>query len=157
MYPNDRSSVYYRTDQENPRWLSNYAGSEQKTNRFYGKLGASYEMSDNASISYRFGLDTYNENQEFRVAKGSNTAPYSTVGEIGGYLRTTNGTNFIFDHNLNLSFNNLELSDEFSLTTQLGFNARRDTYEQFGQSSGGQVVFGVFDHDNFTNQKALSC
>ena len=145
--PNDRSSVYYRTDQENPRWLSNYAGSEQKTNRFYGKLGASYEISDNASISYRFGLDTYNETQEFKAARGSVTAPYTT-----GYLRTTSGTNFIYDHNLNFSFNNIELADEFSLTTQLGFNARRDTYEQFGQSSQNQVVFGFFDHDNFIDQ-----
>ena len=145
--PNDRSSVYYRSDQENPNWLTNYAGSEQKTNRFYGKLGASYEISDNASVSYRFGLDTYNETQEFKAAKGNVTAPYTT-----GYLRTTSGTNFIYDHNLNFSFNNLELADDFSLTTQLGFNARRDTYEQFGQSSVNQVVFGFFDHDNFIDQ-----
>ena len=34
-----------------------------------------------------------------------------------------------------------ELADEFSLTTQLGFNARRDTYEQFGQSKCGSGEF----------------
>ena len=145
--PIDGSSVYYRDDQENPYWLLNYAGSEQKTNRFYGKLGAAYEISDNTSVSYRFGLDTYNENQEFRTARGAVTQPYND-----GYLRTTSGTNFIFDHNLNFSFNNIELGESLSLTTQVGFNARRDTYEQFGQSSTGQVVFGFFEHSNFTSQ-----
>jgi TonB-linked SusC/RagA family outer membrane protein len=147
--PNDGSNVYYRTDQENPYWLLNYAGSEQKTNRFFGKLGAAYEISDNTTVSYRFGLDTYNENQEFRVARGGVTVPYDT-----GYLRTTSGTNFIYDHNLNFSFNNIVLAENLSLTTQLGFNARRDTYEQFGQSSQNQVVFGFFNHSNFIDQQA---
>ena len=145
--PNTGASVYYRGDQENPYWLLNYAGSEQKTNRFYGKLAASYAISDNINVSYRFGLDTYSENQEFRVARGAVDATY-----INGFLRTTEGRNFIYDHNLNFSFNNIELADKLSLTTQLGFNSRRDTYEQFGQSSSGQVVFNVFNHRNFTSQ-----
>lgn len=147
--PNDRSSVYYRGDQENPYWLVDNAGLEQKTNRFYGKLSASYEISENILASYRFGLDTYTENQEFRVAKGNVTVPYNN----GGYLRTTEGTNFIFDHNLNFSFNNISLTEKFDMTAQLGFNARRDEYEQFGISSVGQVVFGFFNHRNFLTQQ----
>jgi TonB-dependent SusC/RagA subfamily outer membrane receptor len=137
--PNDNSSVYYRSDQENPYWLVNNAGQEQKTNRFYGKLATSFEISDNILASYRFGLDTYTEQQEFRVAKGNVTSPYDN----GGYLRTTEGINFIFDHNLNFSFNNINLTEKLGLTSQLGFNARRDEYEQFGIASTGQVVFGL--------------
>jgi TonB-linked SusC/RagA family outer membrane protein len=145
--PNDRSSVYYRGDQENPYWLLNYAGTEQNTNRFFGNLATSYEVSDNILISYRFGLDTYTEQQEFRVALGAVTAPYDT-----GYLRTTSGTNFIYDHNLNFSFSNYELADDFNFNAQVGFNAKRETYEQFGVTSTGQVVFGFFNHRNFVNQ-----
>jgi TonB-linked SusC/RagA family outer membrane protein len=145
--PNDNSSVYYRSDQENPYWLVNNAGQEQKTNRFYGKLATSFEISDNILASYRFGLDTYTEQQEFRVAKGNVTSPYDN----GGYLRTTEGINFIFDHNLNFSFNNINLTEKLGLTSQLGFNARRDEYEQFGIASTGQVVFGFFNHSNFLN------
>tara|TARA_R110002072_G_scaffold66499_2_gene163928 strand:+ start:16105 stop:19386 length:3282 start_codon:yes stop_codon:yes gene_type:complete len=145
--PNDRSSVYYRGDQENPYWLLNNAGLEQKTNRFYGKLSASYEISENILASYRFGLDTYTEEQEFRVAKGAVTVPYNT-----GYLRTTSGTNFIFDHNLNFSFTNITITDKLDGDVQVGFNARRDEYEQFGLSSTDQVVFGFFNHRNFSAQ-----
>lgn len=152
--PNDNSNVYYRSDQDNPYWLLNYAGTEQITNRFYGKLATSYEISDNILASYRFGLDTYNEKQEFRVAKGSSTAPYDSAG-LNGFLRTTSGTNFIFDHNLNFSFNNIQLAEDFDLTAQLGFNARRDEYEQFGITSSNQIVFGFFNHRNFTNQNNI--
>jgi TonB-linked SusC/RagA family outer membrane protein len=146
--PNTGASVYYRGDQENPYWLLNYAGTEQNTNRFYGKLSSSYEISDNIVASYRFGLDTYTEFQEFRVAKGNVTAPYNN----GGYLRTTEGTNFIFDHNLNFSFNNIEITDTFGLDATFGFNARRDEYEQFGIASTGQIVFNFFNHNNFSSQ-----
>ncbi|PHS68053.1 MAG: hypothetical protein COB12_02220 [Flavobacterium sp.] len=143
--PNDGSNVYYRADQENPYWLTKYAGTEQLTNRFYGKLGAQYAINDNTTLSYKFGLDTYTENQEFRVAKGGVDATYAD-----GYLRTTVGTNYIFDHNLNLSFNNITLADKLNMTTQVGFNARRDAYSQVGVTSTNQVVFNVFNHRNFT-------
>jgi TonB-linked SusC/RagA family outer membrane protein len=145
--PNTGASVYYRPDQENPYWLLKYAGQEQRTNRFYGKLSAAYEISDNIVASYRFGLDTYTEFQEFRSAKGAITTPYDL-----GYLRTTEGTNFIYDHNLNFSFNNLELAEDFNLNAQIGFNARRDEYSQFGIASTEQIVFGFFNHNNFLTQ-----
>lgn len=144
--PNTGANIYYRSDQENPLWLTKYAGTEQLTNRFYGKLGAQYAINDNTTLSYKFGLDTYTENQEYRVAKGGVDATTSN-----GYLRTTEGTNYIFDHNLNLSFNNITLADKFDMTAQVGFNARRDTYSQFGVTSTGQVVFNVFNHRNFTD------
>ena len=150
--PNDRSSVYYRNDQENPYWLLNYAGNEQKTSRFYGKVSMLYEISDKVSAFYRFGLDTYNENQEFRVASGAVTAPYNN----GGYLRTTSANNYIFDHNFNVSFNNIEIAEDFNLSqATIGVNARRDTYEQFGIVSNQQVVFGFFNHNNFLNSTNL--
>lgn len=144
--PNDRSNVYYRGDQENPYWLLNYAGNEQTNSRFFGKISGLYEFSDKISAFYRLGLDTYTENQEFRVARGAVTAPYNN----GGYLRTTQGNNYIFDHNFNVNFNNIEIAENFNLgQATVGINARRDTYEQFGISSNNQVVFGFFNHNNF--------
>ncbi|MFT6096826.1 SusC/RagA family TonB-linked outer membrane protein [Patiriisocius sp. Uisw_017] len=152
--PNTGANIYYRDDQDNPYWLLENAGTEQKTNRFFGKLAANFAISDDITVSYRFGLDTYTEFQEFRAGKGGTTTPYDL-----GYLRTTEGTNFIYDHNLNFSFNNIELADKFSMTTQLGFNARRDTYDQFGITSTDQIVAGFFNHNNFlttTNQDPVA-
>jgi TonB-linked SusC/RagA family outer membrane protein len=148
--PNTGASVYYRPDQENPYWLLKHAGLEQKTNRFFGKLETMYEISDNVTASYRFGLDTYTEFQEFSVDRGAVTVPYDT-----GYLRTTEGTNFIYDHNLNINFSNINLVGELNLNASLGVNARRDTYSQFGISSTEQVVFGFFNHNNFVNNTNL--
>ena len=145
--PNTGASVYYRTDQENPYWLVANSGFEQKVNRFTSSLNTTYDISDKVSVGYKFGLDTYTEFQEFRVSNGAVTAPY-----LGGYLRTTEATNFIYDHNLNFSFNNLALAENFNLTAQLGFNARRDTFSRFGISSSNQVVFGFFNHNNFVTQ-----
>ncbi|MCF6308221.1 MAG: SusC/RagA family TonB-linked outer membrane protein, partial [Flavobacteriaceae bacterium] len=148
--PSTGANIYYRADQENPYWLTKYAGTEQLTNRFFGKIGTQYEISDNATLSYRFGLDTYTESQQFRVAKGGVDPVYQD-----GYLRTTQGTNFIFDHNLNLGFNNIALTDKIDMGVQAGFNARRDTYSRFGVTSTGQVVFNVFNDRNFTNQTSI--
>ena len=145
--PNTGASVYYRDDQENPYWLLNYAGTEQKTNRFYGKLNASYALSDNIVASYRFGLDTYNENQEHKIARGAVDPLYTN-----GYIRVTNGTNFIYDHNLNLSFSNIGIAKDFNLNAQLGVNARRDTYSQIGVVGENQIVFNFFNLGNFVSQ-----
>jgi hypothetical protein len=140
--PTTKASVYYRGDQENPYWLLNYAGTEQKTSRFYGQLTNSYEIADNILATYRFGLDTYSEINEFQVAKGDIT--FET-----GLLRTVNISNFIYDHNFNLSFSNMNLANEFSLSTVVGFNARRDVFDRTGIQSTGQVVFNFFNHSNF--------
>ncbi len=148
--PSTGANIYYRPDQENPYWLTKYAGTEQLTNRFFGKIGTQYEISDNTMLSYRFGLDTYTESQQFRVAKGGVNDIYQN-----GYLRTVQGTNFIFDHNLNLGFNNITLTDKLDMNAQVGFNARRDTYNRFGIVSTDQIVFNVFNDRNFVNQTGI--
>jgi TonB-linked SusC/RagA family outer membrane protein len=140
--PSTGESVYYRGDQNNPYWLANYAGTEQKNSRFFGQLTTSYEIADNILATYRFGLDTYSETQEFRVAKGD-------VVNVTGLYRTANITNFIYDHNFNVSFGNINLAEEFSLSTVVGFNARRDTFDRNGIVSTGQVVFNLWNHNNF--------
>jgi len=141
--PSTGASVYYRGDQNNPYWLLNYAGTEQKNSRFFGQLTTSYEISDNILATYRFGLDTYAETQEFRLAKGD-------VVNISGVYRTANISNFIYDHNFNVSFSNINLAEEFDLSTVVGFNARRDTFDRSGILSTGQVVFNFWNHNNFT-------
>ncbi len=142
--PSTGESVYYRGDQNNPYWLLNYAGTEQLNSRFFGQITTSYEISDNIIATYRFGLDTYAETQEFRVAKGD-------VVNLTGVFRTANISNFIYDHNFNLSFSNINIAENLGLSTVVGFNARRDTFERSGILSTGQVVFNFWNHNNFTS------
>jgi TonB-dependent SusC/RagA subfamily outer membrane receptor len=59
----DHSSIYYRgtNDIENPRWTANNALSKDVTYRSYGTFGLKYDIMKGLSLSYRFGLDVYNE------------------------------------------------------------------------------------------------
>lgn len=146
--PIDGSSVFYRTDLDNPYWLLENAGSLQETRRFFGNLGANYSINDHITASYTYGLDTYTDNQRFHVNKGSvTTTVYNT-----GYLRMTSGVNTIQDHNISLAFSDYSITDDFNFQGRVGFNARRDEYTQRGTASTNQVVFGVLNERNFVNQ-----
>ncbi len=146
--PLDGSNVYYRTDQENPRWLVANSQEQIKTNRFYNSISTSYDFSDNVALTYRVGLDTFTENQRFYVNKGG----VSSLLSQQGFLKTTSGINTIWDHSLILNINDVQLAEKIGLTGTLGFNANSESFEKFGQVSTGQVVFNFIDHTNFATQ-----
>ena len=148
QHPVTGENVYYRPDQNNPYWLLNNARDSQVTDRVFISTGLAYEVNENLSLNYRFGLDTYTENKERRVNKGAvNSATYTQ-----GYLRNTTSKNTIFNHNLSFNLDNIELADDFNVSSTVGFEARRDEFVEFGQSSTDQIVFNVFTHRNFASQ-----
>ncbi len=59
------ANVYYRTDQENPRWLVDNAQESIAVDRFYNSISSTYDTSDNVALTYRLGYDTYTEKQQF--------------------------------------------------------------------------------------------
>ncbi|MFC4219214.1 SusC/RagA family TonB-linked outer membrane protein [Flagellimonas marina] len=146
--PLDGSNIYYRPDQENPRWLVANSQEQIKTNRFYNSISTSYDFSDQVALTYRIGLDTYTENQQFYVNRGG----VSSLLAQQGFLKTTSGVNTIWDHSLILNVNSVQLAENLGFTSSLGFNAYSESYEKFGQVSTDQVVFGFIDHTNFATQ-----
>ncbi|GAA4271322.1 SusC/RagA family TonB-linked outer membrane protein [Aquimarina gracilis] len=142
------ASVYYRTDQENPLWLVENSGFTQETRRFFGSNSINYAVTDNFSINYRVGLDTFTENQSFFVNKGGVSAPQYQIG----YLRNTSGVNTIWDHTLSFNLNNVDLTESIGLNALVGFNPRRDVYEQTGVVNTQQIVFGFLDQNNYGTQ-----
>lgn len=142
------ASVYYRTDQENPLWLVDNSQESIIVNRFYNNISTSYDFSEHVSLTYRLGFDTYTEKQQFYINKGG----VSSLLAQNGFLKTTSGTNTIWDHSLILGINNLKLANDLGLNSTIGFNINGETYEKFGVASTGQVVFGFIDHNNFTTQ-----
>ena len=143
--PVDGSSVFYRTDIENPRWLLHNSRNSQEVNRFFGQITPSYDITKNLNVMYRFGFDRYTDSQEFYVNKGAVEQPYNL-----GYLRTTTGINTVLDQSVIFNHKSINLGSNFALQPILGFNARRDSYEQSGISSQGQRIFGWNDHSNYT-------
>ena len=142
------ASVYYRTDQENPRWLVDNSQESINVNRFYNSISSTYDINENLALTYRVGYDTYHEKQQFYVNKGG----VSSLLAQNGFLKTTSATNTIWDHSLIFSLNNIALSEKFNLNGTIGFNSNSEQYDKFGVASTGQVVFNFIDHNNFAAQ-----
>ncbi len=142
------ANVYYRGDQNNPRWLVANSKETIDVDRFYNNVNATYDFNDNFSLTYRGGLDTYTETQEFYVNKGG----VARIEAEQGFLKTTSAVNTIWDHSLLFNLKSLSLTEKIGLNGTLGFNANSETYEKFGVFSQGQVVFDFIDHSNYETQ-----
>ena len=61
--PENGGSIYYRNGNDiiNPRWSVANSQGGQNVNRVNSTTSLSYEINDNLSITYRYGLDWYNE------------------------------------------------------------------------------------------------
>ncbi|AMQ55825.1 SusC/RagA family TonB-linked outer membrane protein [Algoriphagus sanaruensis] len=145
--PIDRSSVYYRggNDITNPRWLLKYYKNTSDVKRFFNSTSLNYDFNDNFSMTYRLGLDTYNELQEVMYNKGGATSDLTTRN---GYYRTININNTIWNQDLILNWKK-EFSEKLGMSALIGANSRYDSYQQSGVASQGQLAFGLFRHSNF--------
>ncbi|MBN7813214.1 SusC/RagA family TonB-linked outer membrane protein [Algoriphagus sp. H41] len=145
--PVDKSSVYYRggNDITNPLWLVKYYSNTSDVKRFFNSTSLNYDVSDNFSITYRLGLDTYSELQEVKYNKGGATSDLTTRN---GYYRSININNTIWNQDLVLNWKK-EFTDKLGMSALLGGNSRYDFYTQNGIASQGQLAFGLFRHSNF--------
>ena len=145
--PLDKSSVYYRpsNDIQHPLWTINNSFTGQKVNRIFGNMSLKYDITKNWNILYRVGYDQYSDLNYYSQNKG---------GRVGGsdftlgMHRTVNGYNTIWDHSIIADYN-AELSRNWRLNLTAGANSQERIYEQNGQRSTQQLVYGLFDHDNF--------
>ncbi len=146
--PIDKSSVYFRTNNgiPNPKWLVRNYKNTSVVNRFFNSTSLNYDFSDNFSVTYRLGLDTYTEVQESKYNKGGGAG--ITLDARQGYYRTINITNTIWNQDLILNWRKT-ISEKVGLSALLGFNSRYDNYQQNGISSTNQLAFDLFRHTNF--------
>ncbi|MFM9840604.1 MAG: SusC/RagA family TonB-linked outer membrane protein [Cyclobacteriaceae bacterium] len=145
-------NVYYRNDGAipNPNWLTKNTRQSSVTNRFFSNMSLNYKVTDWLNVSYRLGYDTYNEQGKYTINKGLGGGISAAL--LPGAYRTISGTNTVLDQSLILSFNK-SLSQNLKLSGILGYNNRKDTYEQTGAESLGQIVYGFFEHRNFTSTR----
>lgn len=142
------ASVYYRPDQENPRWLVDNAQESIDVDRFYNSISTIFDINQHLNLTYRLGYDTYTEKQQFYINKGG----VSSLIAQQGFLKTTSATNTIWDHSFILGINEVSIVDKINLNGTFGVNTNSETYSKFGVSNTGQVVFGFINSSNFTTQ-----
>jgi TonB-linked SusC/RagA family outer membrane protein len=145
--PIDKSSVYYRAgnDIQNPLWTVANARNIQRVNRIFGSISARYDILKNLALTYRVGLDRYSDINTLQQNKGGTVG--GTQYQLGIY-RTTNGYNTIWNHDLILNYN-ANLSQDWRLNVDAGVQSQERIYEQNGMKSTQQLVYGLFNHNNF--------
>lgn len=150
--PIDGSSVYYRNGNDiiNPRWIEANIKNSQLTNRVFWNTSLTYNINDNLDLTYRVGLDFYNE----RNTQYSNKGGVQFESAIFGFLNTYDNNNTIWDHYLALN-GQYELSDKLGMTFNVGATTRSTEYDRQGVASTGQLVFDVQRHFNYRNQSPI--
>ncbi|WP_339848223.1 SusC/RagA family TonB-linked outer membrane protein [uncultured Dokdonia sp.] len=147
------ASRYYRQNNsiQHPLWTVKNAVFSQETNRAFGSANVFYDLSDDLVLNYRFGLDTYSENNVNSQNKGG--VGGSTATQNGIY-QTWNNTNNIYDNFLSLS-GNYDLTDDIGFSFNVGGTSKFEEFIQNGVSSSGQNVFGVLAHFNFNTYNPI--
>jgi TonB-linked SusC/RagA family outer membrane protein len=150
-------SAYYRrgNDIPNPRWLTEYTSQVNDTRRFYGRMVFNYKILDNLSVSYRGGLDTYSETQDYFINRGLASSWDPDPNVLLGVYRSSFITNTIWDHTVLFTYNQ-QLNQDLNLEVLVGGNVRRDDFQRQGVESQDQVVFDFIDHPNFITQSAIN-
>lgn len=146
--PLDHSSVYYRgnNDIQNPRWTVANSFTGQKINRIYGNLRFSYDLMQDLTLTYRVGYDYYSDYNFLKQNKGGTVGPDLIYRR--GIYRTVTGRNTIWDHSVLLGWNK-KINSNLRLNVDAGANSQDRLYDQGGQRSTQQLVYGLFDHSNF--------
>lgn len=150
--PTTRGSVYYRggNDIVNPLWLVKYYQNTSDVKRFFNSTSVIYDVTDDFSITYRIGLDTYTETQEKRYNRGAGSG---SAAIQSGLYETANIVNTIWNQDLILNWKK-DFSDKFGMSALLGGNSRYDVFNRTGIESQNQLAFGLFNHSNFTSQSS---
>jgi TonB-linked SusC/RagA family outer membrane protein len=152
--PENGGSIYYRNGNDiiNPRWSVKNAQNGQLTNRIFGTAALTYDFNDNLGLTYRAGIDFYNERNDAH----SNKNGVNFNAAIFGFLNTWDNNVRIWNHYVALNGNYKLTNDQkLGLTFTLGATSTQEAFDQQGVASAGQIVFGVLQHFNFSSQSAI--
>ena len=148
--PLDHSHVYYRGNNgiQNPRWTLVNSFTEDNVNRVFGNIALKYEFMKGLNLSYRIGVDNYNEEQVYAQNRGGSATPE-------GIFRTSIARSTIFDQNLFVNYLK-NITSNLKLNLDAGVNIRNDQFKQTGITSTTQLVYGLLNHSNFVNHSPNS-
>lgn len=133
-----------RGQADNPYWSYENAGYISNTNRANANLSLGYDVLDWLNVTYKFGINTYNQKQKDFIRPGS-------TGANGlGRVTTYDISNEEIESNLLVTLNHTFYED-FNVRAIFGHNVNQRTTN--GQLIQGTeyVVFDIDDLDNTNN------
>ncbi len=142
--PYDKSNVYYRNGYENPLWVLNNVGYNNKRKNINLSASFTYDVTEKINLLYRYGFDYTNLFNDGWHNKGGIAG-----NSKKGWYTTDTGFGTISNHAFITSFKNLSLTDDIKLNAQVALDVKGSKYESAGLGSTEQIVYGFFKHKNF--------
>ncbi len=147
--PTDLGSEFMvgRGQADNPLWSYENNGSTVNTDRILASLDLAYDVTDWFSLSYKIGINTYNQRNLTYLRKGS-TGPRNQpgVGEI-----TQDFTRFEeIESNLLGTFT-YDINEDLNLRAIVGWNVNQRTSQRQAFQGQNMVDFYILDLDNTNN------
>jgi TonB-linked SusC/RagA family outer membrane protein len=151
--PITHESVYYRVsnDIQNPRWTTKYCSSIDNVDRVFGSANVDYNILDNLTLTYKFGVDHFSEQQEYQVNRGG----VQNDNYLNGLYRTRQILNTTWDQSVLLTFQQ-DIGDQVTLDVLLGGSSLREIYSSDGMESTNQLIFGMMNHKYFSDHSTIN-
>lgn len=143
--PLDFGSEFFvsRGNANNPYWSVKNSGIRSQVDRYVASIGAIYDFNQYLSLSYKLGINAYNQRQmEFQRPNGA--------GSTLGTLSEMNISSDEINSDLILSFTR-DLSANFNLRAIAGWNINQRTSRSQAVQGTGYVVFDIDDLDNMNS------
>jgi len=124
----------------NPYWVRHENYEDDERDRVFGYATIDYHLTDWLTLSGRTAIDYYTENQNERIAIGSET---TVTPWYGNFLRTFSESNTDFMLKIDKSFG------DFNLNGLLGTNIRRNKIQSiYNHTVGGMFVPELYNTAN---------
>ena len=116
---------------DNPYWMQYENFNSDERSRIYGNWSLNYKVADWINVTGRLGVDTYNDNREERIAKGSyGEADYTMI------KRAVTESNYDLYATINK-----DVTENVSLNFIGGVNYRTNRYTQLKNSTVNGLIF----------------
>ncbi len=132
----------FNGEYNNPYFLAYEVKNSFVRDRLYGNIKADWQIFRNLSLMMRYGLDTYNEERETKIANSYTNDPGGAYGVIN--LKH-------FESNAELLLTYKKQVGNFNFSVSGGANARRtngSTLRNATKNSTGLIVPGVYTIQN---------
>ncbi|MFH6768076.1 SusC/RagA family TonB-linked outer membrane protein [Gaetbulibacter aquiaggeris] len=106
--------------QNNPYWILETNTNTLEKDRIVGNINLGYQLTDFLTLTTKVGIDSYNQFETSRQAKGSNNAKNGTYNEIQRRYEEINADAL-------LSFNK-DISEDFTIGLNVGANHMNRSY-----------------------------
>ncbi|MBR9997788.1 MAG: SusC/RagA family TonB-linked outer membrane protein [Cyclobacteriaceae bacterium] len=129
---------------DNPLWSYENAGFTQKVNRIIASFNLGYDLYDWLNLSYKIGINTYNQNNTDYIRPGSTGAQ-----GIGRIAEDVIGFEEI-ESNFLITVTR-DINEDFSFRGIFGHNLNQRTTDRQAVEGTQYVVFDIDDIDNTNN------